>query len=242
MKNKISKFTIGIIVGVIVLVIGLLVWINNSYKPTNEAVSALISDEKVSVTEDELIIFKPIKETKKGFIFYPGGKVEPEAYSVLAREIAEEGYLVVIVPMTFDLAIISPNKADIAIERFPEIESWAIGGHSLGGVMAAVYAAENDVIDGVVLYAAYPQGDELKDLDIKVISLYGSNDGVADLEKIKNATLTRNSELIEIEGGNHAGFGSYGDQKGDNKAIITAEEQIEKAVQYTVEFLEGLNK
>lgn len=242
MKNKVSKIPIGIIGGVIVLVLGFFIWINNSYKPTNEAVNALISDDKVAVTEDNLIIFEPTKETKKGFIFYPGGKVEPEAYSVLARKIAEEGYLVVIVPMTFDLAIISPNKADKVIERFPEIESWAIGGHSLGGVMASSYVAENDVIDGLVLYAAYPQGEELKDLDIKVISIYGSNDGVADLEKVKNATLTQNSELVEIEGGNHAGFGSYGDQKGDNEATITEEKQIEEAVKYTREFLEELNK
>jgi len=241
MKNKVSKFTIGIIGGVIVLVLGFFVWMNNSYNPTEEAVNALISDDKVSVTEDNLIIFEPTKETKKGFIFYPGGKVEPEAYSVLARKIAEEGYLTVIVPMTFDLAIISPNKADKVIERFPEIESWGIGGHSLGGVMAAGYAAENDVIDGLVLYASYPQGEELKDLDINVLSIYGSNDGVADLEKVKNATLTKDSEIVEIEGGNHAGFGNYGDQKGDKEATISAEDQIEKSVEYTVEFLEKIN-
>ena len=241
MKNKVSKFTIGIIGGVIVLVLGFFVWMNNSYNPTEEAVNALISDDKVSVTEDNLIIFEPTKETKKGFIFYPGGKVEPEAYSVLARKIAEEGYLTVIVPMTFDLAIISPNKADKVIERFPEIESWGIGGHSLGGVMAAGYAAENDVIDGLVLYASYPQGEELKDLDINVLSIYGSNDGVADLEKVKNATLTKDSEIVEIEGGNHAGFGNYGEQKGDKEATISAEDQIEKSVEYTVEFLEKIN-
>lgn len=241
MKNKVSKFTIGIIGGVIVLVLGFFLWMNNSYNPTDEAMNALISDDKVSVTEDNLIIFEPTKETQKGFIFYPGGKVEPEAYSVLARKIAEEGYLTVIVPMTFDLAIISPNKADKVIERFPQIESWGIGGHSLGGVMAASYAAENDVIDGLALYAAYPQGEELKDLDISTISIYGSNDGVADLEKVKNATLTKNSKLLEIEGGNHAGFGSYGDQKGDKEATISSEAQIEKAAEYTVEFLEKLN-
>ena len=94
--------------------------------------------------------------------------------------------------------------------------------------MAANYAAENDVIEGLVLYGSYPQGDKLKDSDINVISIYGSKDGVADLEKVKNAILPKNSKLIEIEGGNHAGFGSYGPQKGDNEATITGEEQLEE--------------
>lgn len=239
-KNKISKISI-IIISVIVIFIGVfIIWANNSYKPTSEAVEALKTNEVVTVTDDKFIVFEPKSKATKGFIFYPGGKVEPEAYSTLAREIAEEGYLVVIAPMTLDLAVLSPNKATDVIEKFDYIETWAIGGHSLGGVMAVNYAAKNENINGVVLYASYPLGEELKDLDIKVLSMYGSKDGVADLEKIKNAVLSKNSEVVEIEGGNHAGFGSYGNQKGDNEATITGEEQIEKAANYTVEFLELL--
>lgn len=241
MKNKINKVLIGIISGLIILTVGFIVWANNSYEPTNDAIIALNSNEQVTVIKDEFITFEPKNKTTKGFIFYPGGKVDPEAYSVLARKIAEEGYLVVIAPMTLDLAVLSPNRADDIIEKFDYIETWAIGGHSLGGVMAANYATENDVIEGLVLYASYPQGDKLKDLDINVISIYGSKDGVADLEKVKNAILPKNSKLIEIEGGNHAGFGSYGPQKGDNEATITGEEQIGQAAKYTVDFLEELN-
>lgn len=239
-RNKISKISIIIISTVIIFIGAFIIWANNSYKPTSEAVEALSTNELVTVIDDEFIIFEPQSKAKKGFIFYPGGKVEPEAYSALARKIAEEGYLVVIAPMTLDLAVLSPNKATDVIEKFDYIETWAIGGHSLGGVMAVRYAAENENIDGVVLYASYPQGEELKDLDIKVLSIYGSKDGVADLEKVKNAVLSKDSEIVEIEGGNHAGFGSYGNQKGDNEATITGEEQIEKAANYTVEFLEKL--
>lgn len=239
-QNKISKISIIIISTIIIFIGAFIIWENNSYKPTNEAIEALSINGLVTVTDDEFIIFEPQSKATKGFIFYPGGKVEPEAYSNLARKIAEEGYLVVIAPMTLDLAVLSPNKAEDVIEKFDYIETWAIGGHSLGGVMAVSYAAKNENIDGVVLYASYPQGEELKDLDIKVLSMYGSKDGVADLEKVKNAVLSKDAEIVEIEGGNHAGFGSYGNQKGDNEATITGEEQIEKAAKYTVEFLESL--
>ncbi|WP_300384552.1 alpha/beta family hydrolase [Clostridium sp.] len=240
MKNKLNKITIFITSGLIILIIGFIIWSNNSYKPTGEAIEALNTNGIVTVTEEKFIEFEPKEKATKGFIFYPGGKVEAEAYSTLARKISEEGYLVVIAPMTLDLAVLSPNKATDITEKFDYIETWAIGGHSLGGVMAASYAAKNESIDGVVLYASYPQGEELKDLNIKVLSMYGSNDGVADIEKVKNAVLSKDSEVVEIKGGNHGGFGSYGTQKGDNEATITGEEQIEKSAKYTVEFLESL--
>lgn len=239
-KSKISKIGIIIISTIVIFIGAFMIWANNSYKPTSEAMESLTSNEIVTVTDEEFIVFEPKSKATKGFIFYPGGKVEPEAYSTLAKKIAEEGYLVIIAPMTLDLAVLSPNKATDVIEKFDYIETWAIGGHSLGGVMAASYAADNENIDGLVLYASYPQEEELKDLDIKVLSLYGSKDGVADLEKVKNAVLSKDSEVVEIEGGNHAGFGSYGNQKGDNEATITGEEQIEKAANYTVEFLKEL--
>jgi hypothetical protein len=239
-KNKVSKISIVVITGIVIFIGTFIIWANNSYKPNEEAKKALESNELVTVTEDEYITFEPRNKATKGFIFYPGGKVEAEAYATLARQISEHGYLVVTVPMTLDLAVLSPNKATDIIEKFNYIETWAIGGHSLGGVMAASYVAKNDDISGLVLYASYPQGEELKDLDIKTLSLYGSNDGVADLEKIKKAILSKDSSLVEIKGGNHAGFGSYGPQKGDDEAAIIGEEQIEKATKHTVDFLDSL--
>ena len=240
MKKKVSKISIIFITSILIFIGIFITWANNSYKPNEEAKKALESNEVVTVTEDKFIVFEPKEKAEKGFIFYPGGKVEAEAYAPLARMIAEHGYLVVITPMTLDLAVLSPNKADDVIESFDYIKTWTIGGHSLGGVMAASYAAKNDNISGVVLYASYTQGEELKDLDIKTLSLYGSNDGVADLEKVKNATLSKESEVVEIKGGNHAGFGSYGLQKGDNESTLTGTQQIETAVKYTVGFLDSL--
>ena len=213
------------------------VWASDTYTST-EIVN---SNELVEVETGDYIVFKPKeKNVSRGFIFYPGAKVEPEAYSKLCSKIAEEGYLVVIASMTLDLAILSPNKAEDIIKEYSDIKSWAIGGHSLGGVMAANYAAKDEKIDGLVFYASYPQGDELKDSDLKVLSIYGSNDGVAKLDKVKEAILPEGSEIIEIKGGNHAGFGTYGEQSGDNNADISNDEQISEAADYTIKFLNNL--
>lgn len=240
-KSKILKSSIIVFSILGIAIISFILWSKNNYEPTAEAISILKNEENVEITEDEFITFAPKdKQIKKGFIFYPGGKVSEGAYSLLAKDIAEEGYLVVIVPMPLELAIFSPNKAEKVIERYSDIDTWAIGGHSLGGVMASKFASENSKIKGLALYASYPSGDELKDSDIEVVSIYGTEDGVADLEKVKDATLSKNSAFFEIKGGNHAQFGSYGEQEGDNKATISSKEQIEEAAKITVNMLEKL--
>lgn len=243
--NKVMKkvsMVVAILLAVLVVLTGVFIlWSRNTYEPSAAALNALKDDENIDVTESDYITFMPENEKPtKGFIFYPGGKVEPESYAALCRGIAEKGYLVVIAPMTLDLAILSPDKADQIINDFSDIKTWAIGGHSLGGVMAAKYASKNPEIKGLALYAAYPQGDELSELDLDVVSIYGSEDGVADIEKIKNAMLTKNSKIIEIEGGNHGNFGSYGKQSGDNESKISGEEQINQAIKYTVELMNDL--
>lgn len=240
-KNRALKSIIIILSILLLGTISFILWANNNYKPTAEAMSILKNEDTIDISEDEFITFIPKnKEINKGFIFYPGGKVSEEAYSLLAKGIADEGYLVVIVPMPLDLAVFSPNKAEKVVEKYSDIDVWAIGGHSLGGVMASKFASENNNIKGLALYASYPSGDELKDKEIEVVSIYGSEDGVADLEKIRKANLPKNSTLFEIKGGNHAQFGSYGEQEGDNKATISSEEQIKEAVDITVKMIEKL--
>lgn len=206
-----------------------------------QAKEALKGNDAILVTEPEEIVFEPKNgQAKKGLIFYPGGLVEPESYATLCEQIAEQGYFVVIVPMRANLAILSPDRADRIIEAYKDITTWAIGGHSLGGVMAANYAASHEAISGVVLYASYPQGEALKESTLPVLSIYGEKDGVANLDKVKNAALPKQASLREIKGGNHCYFGSYGMQKGDNEASITPEEQQEQAAKETAAFLEQL--
>lgn len=245
MKKKILKGCGFTLLGLIIIaLIFMASFFMTSYGPSTEAMASLEDTPLVDVTEDNFITFTPqnIKATT-GLIIYPGAKVEPEAYAPLANKISQAGYEVVITPMPLNFAIFDSNAADEVIEKFPNIENWAIAGHSLGGVMAAKYASENSDIKGVILYASYPQGDELKDSNIEVTSIYGSLDGVANLQKISDSKnlLPSTTTFIEIAGGNHAQFGSYGEQSGDNPAEIPAHEQIEQAANASINLLNKIS-
>jgi hypothetical protein len=165
-----------------------------------------------------------------GIVFYPGGLVKPEAYIPLAWAVADEsGALVVIVPMPFDLAVLSPQRGVSVPKEFPAVKTWYAGGHSLGGAMASSLVLKNpDIFSGLILLAAYPaKSSSLADSTLPVLSVYAQFDGLATLEKIANTRnlLPQNARFIMIEGGNHASFGNYGDQKNDGKALISAQEQ-----------------
>lgn len=248
MKQKKSfkfKFFIGIVIFLAVLVSSFFIYVSSYYKAGTLALNSLKSDDTVKVEQNGNILFKPVSNDKNiGFIFYPGAKVEALSYAPMAKEIASNGYTVVIAKMDFNLAILSPNKADSIISNNKNIKTWVIGGHSLGGVMAASYALKNDKIKGLVLMASYPQQKtNLKNRKIEVLSLWGSNDKVADLNKVKGAKsiLPSDSEFIEIKGGNHGGFGDYGHQKGDGKAIITNKDQMSYASKCIIDLLERLD-
>jgi len=171
-----------------------------------------------------------------GLIFYPGAKVEESAYAPVLSMLADHGICCVVVKMPYHLAVLYPDAARQVVEEIPTIEHWYIGGHSLGGAMAADFAAENaNEFRGIILLAAYPT----KELyDLPVLSIYGSEDGVLNHEKYENSIKYADS-LTEyvIAGGNHAGFGDYGDQKGDGNARITKEEQWQETADYILDFI-----
>ena len=204
-----------------------------SYTAQEEALAAMASSDLVEVItlESGETAFVPQK-IERGFIFYPGGLVEHTAYAPLLRALAEEGWLCVLTEMPLDLAVLNPGAADGIAPAFPQVERWAIGGHSLGGAMAASYAAEHtDDFDMLVLLAAYSTAD-LTASGLDVISLYGSEDGVLNREKYAGyrKNLPDDAREIIIEGGNHAGFGDYGPQRGDGSASISPQEQIRRTV------------
>jgi hypothetical protein len=247
MKQKKSlKFKIltGLAIFLIVVVSGFFIYVNIYYKASSQALESLNSDSEVRVEEDKDIAFEPVSNEKNiGFILYPGAKVEPQAYAPLAKEIASNGYTTIIAEMNFNLAILSPNRAENITNEYTDIDTWVIGGHSLGGVMATNYAQEHDDITGLVLLASYPQDNVMfTDDSIEVLSLWGSNDQVANLDKVKDAKnlLPKDAEFKEIEGGNHGGFGDYGHQKGDGEATLTNQEQMMQTAQYIVEFMNDL--
>lgn len=247
MKHKKSltfKVFTGITISLILLVSGFFIYVSSYYKASSLALDNLKSDALVTVEENGNILFEPVSDAKNiGFIFYPGAKVEATAYAPIAKEIASNGYTVIIAEMNFNLAILSPNRADGIINNHQNIDTWAIGGHSLGGVMAADYALKNEKIKGLVLLASYPQKKtNLSRKQIKVLSLWGSVDKVADLNKVKEAknVMPSDAEFIEIKGGNHGGFGDYGLQKGDDKSSITNKQQMIDTSKYIIETLNGL--
>lgn len=185
---------------------------------------------EVRVDEGESFIAVGDSAAEYGIVFYPGGKVAPEAYVPLAAKLAQRGIFCVIQKMPFNLAVFNINAADSVIDAYPSVMHWWVGGHSLGGAMAASYAAGNaSKVEGVALLAAYAS-DDLTALGLKVEVVYGSNDGVVNREKLESCiALLPADSVLEIAGGNHADFGDYGAQSGDNEAAISADDQQERA-------------
>ena len=233
----ITSIVLAVVAGL--AVVGFL-WLTDLVDPMPEAQAAMPSDERVSVSTEPWLAFTPAEPSETGFIFYPGGRVEPEAYAPPLRAIAEDGYTTVVPSMPFGLAVLAPDTADDIIEAYPQVERWVIGGHSLGGAMAAQYAEGHEIIDGLVLWAAYPSdGVDLSAAAIEATSIYATEDGLTSLDEIEasRAQLPPDTAFVEIAGGNHAGFGWYGEQDGDGVATVGREEQQAQAVAATVDLL-----
>jgi hypothetical protein len=226
-------------------VLGFVLWAENAYPPSDIALQALQSDERVTVTQGKgFIAFQPAGiQPSTAFIFYPGGRVDYRAYAAPIHQIAAQGYLAVLLPVRLNLAFFDVNAADPAIAAFPEVRFWAVGGHSLGGVASALYAAKHDNIDGLILWASYPPDDALKDSSTEVLSIYGTLD-MGGMEAFDNsrALLPMSTQYLVIEGANHAQFADYGLQAGDNEAMITRTDQQQQTIAATVRFLESLSQ
>ena len=193
------------------------------YYPADETALLALASDAVTVEKTGYGWFFDGPSEESALIFYPGAKVEETAYAPLLHRLAEDGMDVCLVKMPFHLAIFHPNAADRVMEQY-EYAHWYIGGHSLGGAMAANYAAAHS-LDGVILLASYPT----KAVDEPMLILYGANDGVLNQKRVEAADSFGTVKEIAIEGGNHAYFGDYGPQRGDGAAAITPGEQQQTA-------------
>jgi len=247
MKKILRYSLVGLLVLLLLAAGGFLLWASNPAQPEAQALQSLQAYDGVRFEEiNRWLVFSPADETPQvGFILYPGARVDYRAYAPHARAIATEGFTVVVVPMPLNLAFFGINRADGVMASFPEIERWAIGGHSLGGAMAAEYASANpDKIDALVLWAAYPgDNNDLSSATLPVLSVFADNDGLATLEEIADSRqrLPAEAQFVEISGGNHAGFGWYGAQNGDGQALLSKTEQQDLIVAATVAFLDSIN-
>lgn len=240
----IKRIALALLAVLIVATLGFVVWAETPLGPAPEALAALESDSQVEVkVTRDFIAFAPVGSAPStGFVFYPGGRVDYRSYAVPLREIASRGYLVVLLPVRLNLAIFDVGAADPVFAAYPEIQRWALGGHSLGGAVAAMYAKENPAkAEAIIFWASYPADDSLKESGLKFLTIYGTRDMAGtEIFKEKRAALPSDAEYVVIEGGNHAQFGDYGDQPGDNPAAISRQEQQRQTVEAVVEFLSRL--
>jgi len=246
LKKSIKLIAAILLVTVLVVSTVFVFWANDASPASDIALQALKTDSLVNVNlESGVYTFTPVDAAPvTGFIFYPGGRVDYRAYAPVLRMIAEKGYFVALVPAPLNLAFFDINAATPVLSRYPEIKHWVVGGHSLGGVAASIFAKDHLAqLDGLIFFASYPADDSLKDSGIKAFSIYGTRDmaGMAKFDETK-ALLPFDTKYVVIEGGNHGQFGSYGPQAGDNEATISPEEQWEQITAATVEFLQGLDR
>ena len=237
MYRKIKKGLLIFLAVVLAVSMAFGVYAGQYYHADLEAIqdqSLQVEYERMERLEDGSLVFYPA-EYDSAVIFYPGGKVEALAYIPLMEHLAQEGVLAVLMPMPFNLAVLAKDAAAGIPEQFPEVESWYMAGHSLGGSMAASFAGENTAwVDGLILLAAYSTDP----VDVPVLSICGSEDGVLNMDKYDKyrSNLAELTEVV-LEGGNHAGFGFYGPQEGDGAASITNLEQISRTAVQIAEFV-----
>jgi len=233
MKRKTKRIRIAIIVTVSLFLLifgGFYIYTLDYYRADQEAKDVIELSDNVEI-DNKLTIFYPNNDnqTNVGLIFYPGGKVEAAAYAPLLESLAQNGITCVLIEMPFNLAVFNINAADKIYNEFPDITSWYISGHSLGGAMASSYVDKHrSKLDGLILLGAYP----INDSELPTLVIYGGEDVNLDLTKIANV-----KDKIEITGGNHAYFGNYGEQAGDGRASITRTEQQAITVQAIIEFI-----
>ncbi|AMV63073.1 carboxymethylenebutenolidase-related protein [Pediococcus damnosus] len=239
MKKR-TKILLTILIFLIVLLSGGWFYLHAQVYHPSKAADKIA--QQATTTQPELY-FKSKLTTNPEIIFYPGALVEPASYSIWAKRVADAGYPVYIVRFPMDLAVLAPNQAGNVLKN--NQRDYVIGGHSLGGVMASRYAHEHQKhLKGVFFLASYPdKKGSLKGTDLPVLSITASRDGVLNRSAYKKAKrlLPKNTAYEQISGGNHAGFGSYGAQKGDNTATISNQAQQRQVAQRLIQWLKNLN-
>ena len=236
MKSRI-KAVICVLSMFLILVVS--AYINSYYKALEPALEAL---ESVEYIEDDNLVFIPefgMEEAKTGIIFYPGGKVEYTAYAPLMEACAREGIVCVLIKMPGNLAVFDINAAEGIQEQYQTVDKWYMAGHSLGGSMAASYISRHsDEFKGIILLASYST-EALSNKELEVLSIYGTEDQILNKDDYMKYKTNLQSNYVEevIDGGCHAYFGNYGEQKSDGEAKITAEQQQRLTVQAIKKFV-----
>ena len=224
MKRSKRRLWIALLL-ILALVAGMVVYVMDYYRASDVAMATLEGSDGLRVKSVDGTICVEMTGSTDAMVFYPGGKIQAEAYVPLLSRIARRGIDCYLVKMPFNLALFGVRRVADVMRAHPH-GRWILAGHSLGGVMASRWAAEHPgELDGLALLAAYPT-QKLPD-DLKVLVLYGSEDGVLNRQNLEKGLelLPPNAVVEQLPGGNHAYFGSYGKQRGDGTAAISPEAQ-----------------
>jgi hypothetical protein len=233
-RRRWLRWLVAIVSVLLLVAVGLLLWWVLRY-PVAEpaAAAAAYADPRVEVSyDDDVLVLEPARGSgDSGLVFYPGAAVPQEAYlATWVPIVAESGVSVFVPPMPLRLAVLDSDRADAVIERYPELTTWWVGGHSLGGAMAASFAGgtEPGELAGLVLFGAYAtEGAGLADRDdLVVLSVSGSEDGLSTPQEIDEgaAFLPSTTTFVELDGVSHAQFGAYGEQAGDGTPTVSDDE------------------
>lgn len=235
MRKRIKKIVSFVLV---VVLIGGFVYLNDAYKETSMEYPAEVHmryENKTYILEHR----SEEVQLNVGIVFYQGGKVEEKAYVELLAPLAAAGYTVYIPSMPFNLAVFNSNRVSEIMDAYTH-DTWYLGGHSLGGAMAANAVLKHENISGLILLASYASND-IRSYEGLVMSIYGTQDQVLNLEKYEASKVNLPNHYLEIvlDGGNHAQFGSYGSQKGDGEATLSGADQQSLTIEYILNIIEG---
>ncbi len=244
-KIRLKRIMLAVVILLLLGISGLWLWsFTGTYTAGATTQAAMQSSGRVEVSDDNWIVLDPAGAGDRGLIFYPGGLVEPAAYAPVLHNLAAAGYLVVIAPMPFNLAIFNTNAADAVIAAYPQIETWTLAGHSLGGAAASIYAENHPgMIDSIAFWDSYPANyADLSDNALPVLSIYGTLEGQPNTDGFddQRTLVPETTQFVAIEGANHAQFGDYGPQDGDVQAVLSLNEQHALVSQIMLDFLSSL--
>lgn len=227
MKKWLIRILIGILALLIVAFAGFVIWAQLDYDATEEGLSYKPEGREVMWGDGTEEI---------GFVFYQGAKVRPDAYSYIGDQLAADGHFVAIPQLPFNIALLDSNRAFEYMEDYPEIDTWYLMGHSLGGAAASTIVEENEKIAGIIFLASYP----VDSIDVPSLTIYGGQDGLLSAEDIESSRENLRSDAVfhKIEEGNHANFGMYGEQAGDNPSPLSPKEQLDETVMSIKEFIQ----
>ncbi|MCW3493714.1 alpha/beta hydrolase [Microbacterium sp. SSM24] len=227
---------------VVLAVVGILVWSQVGVMAAEPAPLAEVkADPAIEITDTSgAIILTPAgTEPETGLVFIPGAKVDPWAYANnLSGLVAEGDVAVVVTKPWLNLAFFDLRPLSAFTDLVPGVDTWAVGGHSLGGVRACQLAGDADAL---VLFGSYCAND-LSDSGLPVLSIAGSEDGLSTPEKIADARplLPTDADMQVIEGASHASFGDYGPQAGDGTPTIDDAQMDEALTALLLGFAEEL--